>query len=109
LSKVVGVSIECVGSFKSHFASLMLDSVISKMNDRHLRTWFEILQQHKIPDSPLNVKVYREMCENTNLSVNGSLIRSEGFKIQHKWMSVQLLDDVVKSYIEEEYLPKQLL
>jgi hypothetical protein len=98
-----------VGSFKSHFASLMMDSVVSKMNDRHLRTWFDILQQYEITDSPLNVRVYREMCENTNLQVNGSLLKSQGFQLQHKWMSVQLLDEVLKSHIEEEYLPKKLL
>jgi len=106
---VIGVNIECVGSFKSHFASLMMDSVVSKMNDRHLRTWFDILQQYQITDSPLNVRVYREMCENTNLQVNGSLLKSQGFQLQHKWMSVQLLDEVLKSHIEEEYLPKKLL
>ncbi|XP_054162477.1 uncharacterized protein LOC128960428 [Oppia nitens] len=82
-----------------------LDELIEEINDKHMKSWCDLCVNHKILNTPINPYLYKEMLQNTNLSLNGQKILSLGFSYKKPIITKELILEIITDQIKLGLFP----
>ena len=106
IKSIFKIDVECVGTVKSYFAKLKIDGLVSEMNKKHCKWWFESLEKFDLDkNGPVNINIYKEMIENYELCVDGSAIKKLGFEYKHPKLTTDELGRLIQELIDNKYMP----
>lgn len=105
IGEIYGIKTGYQGMVVNNFAKVNLTGVTEEVNDKHLQPWSEICNQKGVSRTNLTPYLDKELLANHPLCVDGTKIESTGFTYDHPNVTKELLEEVLKGYIELKTFP----
>eukprot|EP01130_Rhizamoeba_saxonica_P001606 TRINITY_DN11491_c0_g1_i1.p1 TRINITY_DN11491_c0_g1~~TRINITY_DN11491_c0_g1_i1.p1 ORF type:complete len:368 (-),score=101.47 TRINITY_DN11491_c0_g1_i1:50-1153(-) len=110
LSTLYGIKTGFLGETKSRMAaSVSMKMVTDMANDKHLKPWSDLCNEHGIYETRLTPYLDEELLYNKNFAVNGEAITSTGFSYDHPEPTIELLREVLEYFIAQGQFPAAIL
>lgn len=109
LGELFGIEVGFLGSVASSMAKLMLGSVASDANDKHVPTWTRMCEEQKITNGNISPYIDKELLYNNSLSVDGTAITKElSFKYSVPKLTMEELTKQVQGFEDQGTFPKNV-
>lgn len=105
LEEVFKIKTGFIGKLVSNLARLRLSDVVDEANDKHMKPWSDMCEEHGINNSPLSPYIDKELLQHNHLYVNGSKIESIGFEYTHPHLEAKEIRQVVEESIAQRIFP----
>ncbi len=84
---------------------MRLNDVVEMANEKHMKPWNDLCQQHNINSTPLTPYISSELLDYNHLYIDGSKIESTGFTYSVPTIDSDVLIKSIKHAIESNIFP----
>lgn len=105
IGKFYGIKTGFAGTVMSNLAKIKFKEVVEDVNEGHMEPWGEMIKNAGISRSPISPFLEPELLTKNPLNIDGSKLKSLGFKITVSGPTVENVRESLNYWLEQKVFP----